>query len=93
MNKFLLKLRVLAEFVLSISLGFIGVTVPFPSSLINIFIIAVALFFFFQALGTTDKINGYGPYHYDKHLNDIPNHNSSPNDLNVDDIIQNNQDS
>ena len=61
MENFLLKLRIVAEFIIAFGLGYIVFTLslkPFISTVLGF----IAVFILFQALGLIDKLNGYGQY-------------------------------
>lgn len=68
-QNFLLKLKVLAELIMSSSIGYAAFVYTFSSILVNILLIIVSLFILVQALGTIDKLNGYntGKPDDDKH--------------------------
>lgn len=58
-QNFLLKLKVLAELIMSSSIAYAAFVYTFSSILVNILLIIVSLFILVQALGTIDKLNGY----------------------------------
>lgn len=60
MHTFLQKLRALADFIISVCLMHLALTVAFPTMLVNFILIIVGVFVLLQALGCVDKINGYG---------------------------------
>ena len=77
MEKFMLKLRIFAEFIIVFGLGYVTVhfnITPYLTLVLGFF----CVFIFFQALGLIDRLNGYGPYnnnnqnehHHPHHHND-----------------------
>ena len=61
MHTFFQKLRALADFIISVSLVYLALTVAFSSMLVNFILIIIDVFVLLQCLGCIDKINGYGP--------------------------------
>ena len=59
-SKILLKTKIVADFFLSISFFYVAFCLIFSNILINLFSFIIAIFFFMQALGNVDKLNGYG---------------------------------
>lgn len=59
-SKILLKTKIVADFFLSISFFYVAFCLLFSNILINLFSFIIAIFFFMQALGNVDKLNGYG---------------------------------
>ena len=59
MQNLLFKLRVIAEFVISIICAYVALTYAFTTVLPNIILIVLAIYIFSQALGYIDNMNGY----------------------------------
>lgn len=59
MDKTYLKMKVLIELIASVATGYVALTWPFSSLMINIILIVVCLFILMQALGNIDILNGY----------------------------------
>lgn len=72
MKNFITKLRTLAEFIIGFGLGYLALSFPFKSPLLNICLIMVSIFVLLQGLGSFDELNGYGQSNH--HEKDKPNH-------------------
>lgn len=59
MKNFFIKLKVLAELILTFSGIYAAIVFSFSSLLVNLLLIVVSLFILSQALGTIDELNGY----------------------------------
>ena len=59
MKNLFIKLKVLAELIISFSVGYAAIAYSFSSVLVNILLIIVSLFILSQALGNIDFLNGY----------------------------------
>lgn len=62
MKHFLSLLLIWAMLILSCGLFYVAVTVPFPTSLVNIVSFISAIFFLVQACGLIDRDLGYGKH-------------------------------
>ena len=77
MNSFLLKIAMLAMFLLAVTFGWAALVMVFPISLWNILLGIVAAFFLLRAFELADKINKLGPY-ADEEEEDAPHRPKHP---------------
>ena len=77
MNSFLLKIAMLAMFLLAVTFGWAALVMVFPISLWNILMGIVAAFFLLRAFELADKINKLGPY-ADEEEEDAPHRPKHP---------------
>lgn len=81
MKNLFIKLKVLAELIISFSVGYAAIAYSFSSVLVNILLIIVSLFILSQALGNIDFLNGYN-----QPSAGIPDKDNSPSAGKPDDI-------
>lgn len=62
MKHFLNVILIWALLILACGLFYVAVTVPFPTSLVNIVSFVTAVFVIVQACGVIDKVLGYGKH-------------------------------
>ena len=65
MKHFLNVILIWALLILACGLFYVAVTIPFPTSLVNIVAFVSAIFFLIQACGVIDKDMGYGKHDKD----------------------------